>query len=245
MKCSHWLTLFSAILLASCSSPPRLILDAPADAALRKMSDRLGKAQALRLVARRQIDRALIPHGVALADSEVELIVQRPGRAKATVRDASTTRTFWLNDGTFTVHDTRSRLTTTQRVPGTIDGTIATLSDEFGIYLPIAEFVASSPYKVLTAHSGKGSLTGVENIRGAPCDKIEGGGGDVMWTLWIHQKTSLPSRLVVNYLGGEKTGSLTVDFLRVETHDSSPFSEPTFTAAVPANAIQVDIIPAD
>ena len=81
---------------------------------------------------------------------------------------------------------------------GKVDDVIAMLRDEFGLELPAADLLSSSPYEVMMENVIDAKALGEGMVRGVMCDHLVFRTADVDWQIWVAQgEKPFPCRFTI------------------------------------------------
>jgi hypothetical protein len=99
------------------------------------------------------------------------------------------------------------------RMPETLDRTLDAISERYGVPIPVADFLYSSPAKALLSDSTKGGWVGRERVGTVEQDHLAFTDTGVKWEVWVPAEGHpLPSRGVMEFPDGKRLRKLDVTF---------------------------------
>lgn len=131
----------------------------------------------------------------------VDIAVRRPDRLRVvTVDDADTRQSFWYDGKSFTLFNTKLNYYATADASPTIDATLDTMLERFGIIAPLADLVYNDPALPLLEGVESGRYVGLHRVHGERYHHLVFTQEDVDWQLWISAgKIPLPKKVVITY----------------------------------------------
>lgn len=212
-------------------------IEADADARLRAMSEHLAGLDTFAVKAAQTFDS----DDGEPRSTELELLVERPGRLRAsssgtegrqlTVFDGSSLRIVFFDDEAWTEVD----------VEGTNDDLADTLAERYGMFLPLADLLAASPYDSLVDAGMTGRLMGAEEIAGRACDLLSFDHEAVSWEVCVASDGDpVPLRMTVDSHSFERRSTSTFS-----DWSSSPATDGAFELEVPEDFEQLELLPLD
>ena len=124
-------------------------------------------------------------------------------------------------------------------VPGTLDETMDDVARRFGLPVPIADVVYSSPYDAFIGRTSKGGFVGRETIDAVPCVKLDYDDAFVEVRLWVPASGEpLPRRLELVYKQAPGPPSSRIDFTRWNL--AAPVADATFAFQAPEGHQQIE-----
>jgi hypothetical protein len=221
------------------SAPPPRSVEARAEMELKKMGELLAGLPHFALEAEETFDE--IPDGELRRQltNVRRIAVERPNHFAADVTGDTLSRASWYDGRTVTVLDKEHNVYATIEAPGTIDATLDTLQDEYGVVLPLVDLLYSDPYAVLMEGVTYGRYLGIHQAAGVACHHLAFSQATIEWQLWIDAgDTPLPRKLVISYVQepGEPQYSATIRRWNLE----SRVPEGLFTFEAPEGAQKID-----
>jgi hypothetical protein len=207
-------------------------------ALVRKMSDRLAKAQSFSLKARISLELPVEGGGVATFFNEATGAVQRPDRLAA-VRTGDLAEFRFAYDGkTMTVSTPGNGKWGTTAAPPTIDAMILAAADQAGISFPFDELLVADPYAAITRDLLQATLVGTSTVAGSMTDHLLLACRGLELQLWLDQATSLPARVALVYTDQAHRPHFQVEYTDWKLDPKLPAS--TFALPLPKGATQVE-----
>jgi hypothetical protein len=222
----------------SSAGPPRSV-EARAERELKKMGEFLAGLPRFALEAEETFDE--IPDGDLRRQltNVRRIAVERPNHFAADVTGDTLSRAAWYDGRTVTVLDKEHSVYATIDAPATIDATLDTLQDEYGVVLPLVDILYSDPYAVLMEGVTYGRYLGIHQAAGVACHHLAFSQATIEWQLWIDAGDApLPRKLVISYVQepGEPQYSATIRRWNLE----SRVPEGLFTFEAPEGAQKID-----
>ena len=221
------------------SAPPPRSVEARAERELKKMGEFLAKLSHFALEAEETFDE--VPDGQLRRQltNVRRIAVERPNHVAADATGDTLARASWYDGRTVTVLDKEHNVYTTIEAPGTIDATLDTLADDYGVVLPLVDLLYSDPYAVLMAGVTYGRYLGIHQAAGVPCHHLAFSQATIEWQIWIDAgEKPLPRKLVISYVQepGEPQYSATIRRWTLE----AKVPEGLFTFEAPEGAQKID-----
>ena len=242
MKIKHSLLL--AVLCGGVSAGPVLAAENPinpeADRLLRDCSSKLMAAKALSFKAEVWGDNVVAGHKVSTSKT-VSVQLRRPDRVQIEVRSPTRSRGFWYDGHTLTLLDRMNNLYGTVQAPDNLDKVLDTVSDKYGIFLPLEDMLVSDPYKSAMQNTKGGAYFGKVDLLGTPCKHIAFSTDVIDWQLWIADDTSLPRKLVITYKKEPAQPQVTSIFTDWDLNSQLPSD--TFVFSAPHGANKIEMLP--
>jgi len=197
--------LISAGLMAGCAEAnrPGLDIDPRASAALRGMSRAIGGSQSFSFRAESAMDEPLGPQSpgqTAQYSRKARLVVHRPNRIFGEGEDGGEVFRFWYDAPNLTVLETPANMTSSVKVADRIDAMLDEVAEKYGLTVPLADFLFSDPYKVLTEAAHSGRYVGQDEVDGVMCDHLLFTEESIDWQIWIATTSPpVPRKFVIDY----------------------------------------------
>ncbi|MGI9244584.1 MAG: DUF2092 domain-containing protein [Verrucomicrobiales bacterium] len=218
-------------------------IDPKADAALRAMSDQLGKAKQLTVKAKRTVVPELLENKAAIGDATIESAVHRPDKLKAVVTGTDKERQFFLGKDGSVIYSKENKFYA--RFPGkpTIDESFDSAQVEFGMYVPVQDLLSQNPYKDLIARAKSGKHVGVEAVAGEDCDHLAFTQEGIDWEIWIAKSDQLPRKFVIDVKAIEGKSDFVVQ--DIEWNLDPGLKDGDFTFSPPEGSTEIEFLPQD
>ena len=177
-----------------------------------QMSAKLGAAQAFSVTTdeKREVIRpGGDPQPTAMTR---ELVVRRPDRLYVRTKGDQDNEAYYDGVGlTLVMH--KHRVFGQARMPETLDRALDAISERYGVPMPVADFLYSSPSKALLSEKSEGGWVGREDVGGRPQNHLSFTDSGVKWDLWVPATGDpLPSRAVVELPNNKRLRKLDVTF---------------------------------
>jgi hypothetical protein len=221
------------------SPPPPRSVEPRAEQEMKKMGAFLAGLPHFALEAEETFDE--IPDGQLRRQltNVRRVAVERPNRLAADATGDTLNRAAWYDGRTVTILDKDHNVYATIEAPGTIDATFDKLADEYGLELPLADFLFSDPYAVLMEGVTYGRYLGLHQAAGVACHHLAFSQDTIEWQIWIDAGDKpLPRKLVISYVQepGEPQYSAVIRRWNLE----SAVPEGLFAFEAPEGAQRVD-----
>ena len=210
------------------------------DQLLRQMSEKLAQAKSLSFKVDRKLDAALVEGSNIAENAQIVISVSRPGKFQAKSDSKDNVRQIFFDGQNLSIYDETMKLYATVPVSGTIDDAVAKIDEKYGFTPPLAEFILSDPYAVLSKQIKSKAYTGKENIAGVDCHHLSLVGDVADSELWIGIADLLPRKLVATFKDREGSPKLQADF---SNWNLAPTLDDKFFAFVaPPDAEKIDMV---
>ena len=167
---------------------------------LKRMSEKLGLASEFSFRAE------IFDQGVTEAGQKIDytqlldIVVKRPNHVWALNRGDVLNMRFHYDGKQIVLLDLLTDQYSVAPVPGTIDKMFTTLLDDYGIDLPLSDFLFSSPYEVLTGEMISATYVGLSVLEGIYCHHLAFTQENIDWQIWIEDSGRMvPRQLVITY----------------------------------------------
>jgi hypothetical protein len=216
-------------------------IDPRAERLLRDMGEFLQAADNLTLHAEILMDDLwrgrIIQYGAS-----VDLSLSRPDQLWARVVGDLRDREVWYQDGVLNLLDHRKDVYMTEAIPGPVDSMMDFVVEEYGVTLPLLDFIYSDPYGVLMENVETADYVGLHSVLGVPCHHLVFTQENIDWQIWIEvSNVVVPRRLVIDdkFLeGSPRYGALISEW---QFPDRLP--DARFTFEPPPGAIEIEFLP--
>ncbi len=220
--------------------PGSRLVDARADALVRRMSERLAAAPAFALEAEEVYDEVPEHSPRRQLTSVRHVALQRPGRLAGDAAGDAVNRSFWYDGKTFWALDKEQNVWTSGAVPDTIDGALDWVFETTGTVVPLADFLYADPYARLMEGVQRGVYLGVHEAAGVPCHHLSFEQATIDWQLWIDAGTEpVPRKLVIAYKTEDEVPQYAVTIRKWNLEARLP--DELFRFEPPAGARRVEI----
>jgi len=184
---------------------------------IERMSTTLGSAQAFSVTTTEVRDE--VTKGEVKGKDKVkqvtltrETTVRRPDRLYSTV-SGDRHNEVWYDGVGITLVMHADKVFGQARAPETLDKTLDALQERFGVSMPFADYLYSSPAKALLAETTTGGWVGREEVNGQPTDHLSFKDVGVNWEAWISASGDpLPQRAVAEFRDNRRLRKIDMTF---------------------------------
>jgi hypothetical protein len=171
-----------------------------ADALMKEMSALLAKTPRLALEAEETLDEVYAGAPRIQLTNVRRAAIQRPSRFASDATGDTLNRSSWYDGKTITALEKEDNTYLTVEMPATIDAVLDKLADEYGIVVPLSDFLYSDPYSILMEGVVYGEYRGIHQAAGVPCHHLAFSQEDIDWQIWIDAGAQpLPRKIVITY----------------------------------------------
>jgi hypothetical protein len=234
-------TLLGVAALAA-AAPQRVAkIDPKADEHLKAMSNYLGGLNAFTFQAEEFFDDVQDDGQKIQLSNQRRVSVRRPGQVAGESEGDTSNSRFIFDGKTVTVIDQAHKTYASVSVPGTIDAMLDELHEKYGTDRPLADFLFSDPYKVLTEHVRDGVYVGLHHVGKTKCHHLAFRQKILDWQIWIEEGDKpLPRKLVITF---KRQVNEPQYVALIHRWDVSPeFTEDTFRFRPPEGYRKVDFL---
>lgn len=126
-------------------------------------------------------------------------------------------------------------------MPGTIDEMLDTMSSEYGVTVPISDFLYSDPNQAMMEGVRTGQYVGLSEVDDIQCHHLAFTTDDVDWELWVETGDKpLPRKLVITYKNVEGQPRY---IMTPHTWDIGYVPTNAYELAIPADAVETKMQP--
>jgi hypothetical protein len=153
-----------------------------------------------------------------------------------------TNTTIWKDDKTFTLLDRANNVYGQVAAPGTIDETMDTLVDMYGVTTPLADLLSDNVYSALMKNVRTCHYLGIHYADGVKCHHIAATQKNIDWQIWVDAGDAPQLRkIVITYK--QKAGAPQYTAVLKSFNKVSDFPEGTFTFKAPEGARKIPLLP--
>lgn len=218
-------------------------LDPRVDAILKQMGAYLAEAEALSFHADITTDEVLASGQMLQYGRSINVLMRRPDGIRAFVEGDQIHKRFWYDGQHITLLDTQENLYATAEAPAGIDAALDFAMEQFGVSVPLADFVFSDPYASLTEHVTSGFYVGLHVVDGVRTHHLALIQEEIDWQIWIEDGPQfVPRKLVITYknLPGSPQFTALLSGWKVDLR----LPDMLFTFEPPQGAEAIDFLPA-
>jgi len=229
------------VVLMLCLSSPLVAEGEPpgVEDLIRQMSSNLASLESFSFSATIGFDEVPMPEVKVKYAGSMEVSLQRPGRLRVSYQDELIAREVWIDGETVSVLAPAEGLWASAPAEASIDATLNRFAADYGVSLPLDDFLRQDPYSVLMAKAKAHRYVGPSVIHGVPCHHLIVGQEDVVWQIWIEANDRmLPRQVVITY----KDLPMAPEFIAVlREWDLSPsLPDSSFQPEIPSDAARLD-----
>jgi hypothetical protein len=214
-------------------------IDERADAIIKAMSEHLQGMERFAFEAQETFDEVHYRAPRVHLTNLRRVAVQRPDRFAADADGDTLNRSAWFDGRSITALDKAQNRYVTVELAGTIDDAIELIEGEYGVAMPLADFLYSDPYAVLTEEIVYGEYLGIHQAAGVPCHHLAFAQRQIEWQIWIEAgDRPLPRKLAIAYVEEPGTPQYSATIRRWSTDPELPDDLFVFTA--PEGAEKID-----
>jgi hypothetical protein len=214
-------------------------IDERADSILKSMGDYLQGLERFAFEAEETFDEADLRAPRMHLTNLRRVAVQRPDRFAADAEGDTLNRSAWFDGKSITALNKAQNRYVTFELAGTIDDAIELIEGEYGVTVPLADFLYSDPYAVLTEGILYGEYLGIHRAAGVPCHHLAFAQRQIEWQIWIEAgERPLPRKLAIAYVEEPGTPQYVAIIKRWSTDPKFP--EDLFTFEAPDGAEKID-----
>jgi hypothetical protein len=152
--------------------PGSRLVEPRADALVRAMSDRLGRAEALAFEADEVYDEVPEHSPRQQLTNRRGVVLRRPDRLAGDTSGDAIHRSFYYDAQTFSAIDKQQNVWASGTVPATIDEALDWVFDQTGTVVPLADFLYADVYSRLMESVQRGVYLGIHDVAGVPCHHL-------------------------------------------------------------------------
>ena len=218
---------------------PSRSIDERADSILKEMSTYLQGLPRFAFEAEETFDEVDLRAPRIHLTNIRRIAVQRPDRFAADAEGDTLNRSAWFDGRSITALDKAQNRYVTVELAGTIDDAIELIEGEYGVAMPLADFLYSDPYAVLTEEIVYGEYLGIHRAAGVPCHHLAFAQRRIEWQIWIEAgERPLPRKLAIAYVEEPGTPQYMATINRWSTEPEFPGD--LFVFAAPEGAEEMD-----
>jgi hypothetical protein len=240
--CGLMLALPLVVVVAAVRGQQPTPADSKADAILKRMGETLAKAKRITFDAHAIADQ-LTPDGQKLQFAKNQKVrLQRPDKLSVDVTGDVEDLAFRYDGKRVTLYNPRTNSWGSAEMPPSIDDTLDTLADKYGMALPLADLVFADPYKSLSEHVRSSEHLGDGWVFDTRCDHLAFRQSAIDWQIWVEQgERPVPRKIVITFK--ESPGHPQYTAFLSNWNLSADVPESAFAFTPPAGARQVEFAP--
>ncbi len=218
-------------------------IDALADSLMREMSAYLGEQSSFAFSSD-WLEEELLDNGQKIQlGGSASVVLERPHKLRLDLEGDERNRHIVYDGAVFAAHDPEEAVYATIEFEGTLDELLDHVAEEFGLVMPLADFLFSSPYESLVMEGTGGVYVGLHSVGGTACHHLAFMTDNVDWQIWIEAgPRPLPCKLVITYV--DWAGSPQFSAVFNEWDLSPDIPEDAFTFVSPEGAERIEFFQA-
>jgi hypothetical protein len=164
-----------------------------------RMSERIASAKVFRVTTDEARVEVAANGQLQKANLHRETVVSRPNRLYSKVTN-DRQREVWYDGVGLTVAMHDNKVFGQARMPETLDKTLDAMHERYGVAMPLADFVYSSPAKALLSDTATGGWVAREETSAGATDRLSFKDAGVHFDLWVSASGDvLPRRAVMEF----------------------------------------------
>lgn len=213
------------------------------DDLLRGMTDTLNTSDALTLHVEKLFDDVLMTGEKLQYAGAIDVALRRPDRFHVSYGDDLSAMEAWYDGSRFVLVDLMAGVYGLLPASDTIDTTLATVAETYGVRMPLGGLLSNDAYELITERATVKRYVGLHDVGGVPAHHIYLTDGTVAWQLWIDAgERPLPIKLVVTAL--DLPGTPQTIFFFTEWDLDPDLPDETFAPEIPDGAAFAAFLPA-
>ncbi len=233
--------LLTGAALAACTGCAQQTIDPKADAALRAMGETLGAAKLVSFRAVGVTDEEAATGQFVQISRESRILIRRPDGFCVESEGGDVYRTVWYDGKSLTVLDRDTNRCATIKAKSTIDKTHDAIVDEYGLSMPLADFVCGNSYEAMKANVQTGAYVGLADVDGHSCHHLAFTQEAIDWQIWIDAgKVAVPRKIVIVYKQEEGHPGFTATMDQWDL--AARITDGMLKPVLPAKAQQVEMV---
>jgi hypothetical protein len=223
---------------AQAKAAPATKPDADALAALNKMGEALRALSAFTITADVTTEQVLDSGQKLQYGGDVKIEVQRPGAFKIWSKSDRQERELYYDGKSLTVFAPKIGYYASVPAPATISATLDTISDKYGLEVPLADLFSLGVDPALTAKIQSGFDVGPATVAGKACEHYAFRQAEADWQVWIRSEgPALPCKMVITTTQDDAQPQYTA----VMTWEAAAPGQGAYTFTPPANAHRITL----
>lgn len=200
-KRKQFVTIVLALLVAGTAiGADEPTVEPQADMLLQRMGAVLGAAEGFTVTNTFTSDEVVSTGEIVQLEGTVEIALRRPNGLRAAISGDYGSKQYFYDGEKMTFADSARKTWASAAIPGTIDDAMETMWQDFGIKIPLVDFIVSDPYTTLIANVESGFYAGLHQVNGEPCHHLVFTQEEIDWQIWISDGAlPLPQKLVITY----------------------------------------------
>ncbi len=214
------------------------VIDARADAALRRMSDYIGALGSIRIETETVDEKVTIDGQKVQELQESQIAIKRPNQMRVDRVSPNGHAVLRYDGSQLSVYNVDKNIYATMPAPNSLDAAIDVARARLGIDAPAGDLILSRPYDELVRGIKVGRYIGLEPVDGAMAHHLAFTADDVDWQLWIKDGPEpVPLRYVITSKDMQSAPQFTLEIRKWQPNPA--IAADTFSFVPPAGATRV------
>lgn len=215
-------------------------IDPRAHEALMGMSRAIAASNSFSFRALSVMDEPIAQGQTGQFSREAKIVLRRPNRLFGEGKSGDSTFDFWYQGDKLTVLEQPRNVTATVDVPGRIDDMLDVAAKQYGLTVPLADFLFTDPYKTLTEEVKTGHYVGQDSVDGVKCQHLLFTQELIDWQIWIDTTSPpLPRKFAIDYKLVPGRPQFTATF--TDWNLSAAAADDVFKPSIPTGATTSDM----
>lgn len=212
------------------------------DELVRSMTETIADGQAITVHVEKMFDVVLVDGLKVQYAGALDLAVRRPDRLYVSYGDDLSAKEAWYDGSRFTLHDHRANVYGALPAESTIDATLDTISEKYGVLIPLGELISSDAYEQFAGKVIEKAYVGLHDVGGQPVHHLLFTGEHAAWQVWIKADgPPLPLKLVVTRI--DVPGQPQQIFLFSDWNLAAELPDEDFVPEIPDGASMAEFLP--
>lgn len=187
-----------ATIPASATDDP--VVDPAADMMLKRMGAVLAAADGFTVTNTFTSDESVSTGEIVQLEGKVEIALSRPDGLRASVTGDFGSKDYFFDGAQMVFADGENRTYASVEISGTIDEAIGIMWAEFGVKIPLVDFLTADPYATLMKNVQTGFYAGLHVVDGVRHHHLVFIEEEIDWQIWIADGVlPLPAKMVITY----------------------------------------------
>jgi len=175
-------------------------VDARADEWLKRMGTFLSESKSFSVKTEVWQDLQFSSGQHVQAGRDISFQVRRPNRLRVEIQSTRRNRALLFDGNAITLLNRAQNLYGTVPTKGSLDEAMDLAVEQFGIAMPLEDFLRSDPYQDLRQKVISGTDVGPVTVMGVPCEHLAFSQEHIDWQVWIQTgATPVPRKFVITY----------------------------------------------
>jgi hypothetical protein len=236
------MAILAATGLATAAEDP--VVDPAADMLLQRMGAVLAAADGFTVTNTLTSDESVSTGEIVQLEGKVEIALRRPDGLRASVTGDFGSKDYFFDGAHMVFADGENRTYASVESSGTIDGAIEIMWAEFGVKIPLVDFLTADPYATLMENVQTGFYAGLHMVDGVRHHHLVFIEEEIDWQIWIADGAlPLPSKMVITYKMEDGYPQYTATL--TDWNLSPGLNDAVFNFVPPTGAIEIEFATVD